>query len=204
MINFTFMVHYFDFQYPSQDELLIRSPSEPLEYLGKIISLKPTSFRMSYVLREAGENGFGDMEVVLGEDSLILDAQGNRTDFSALAEGMYIDFLGRALSPDTLTLVATKIHIVAPASEEVTYQAEIIWMYPDTQRTNIQISSPEFSMYSNQRGLTIIPETQIVDENGTPITYQDLQEGMSIEVVGLSLASDPFGILASTIRVLDE
>jgi hypothetical protein len=203
-INFTMMVHFFDFQYPSQDELLIRSPSDHLEYLGKILSLETNTLRMSIVLREYGAGGFGNMEVVFAEDSLILDAQGNRTDYSALAEGMYIDFLGRALTPDTLTLIATRIHIVAPTSEEVTYRAEIIRIHPELQHATIQISQPEFSMYSDQRGLTIAHETQLVDEKGGSMTFQDLQEGMSIEVVGSSISSDPFAILATTIRILDE
>jgi hypothetical protein len=203
VINYSLDVPALNFQYLPHEEIYISSPSGRLEYLGKILSLERQSFRMSVVLTEYNDVGFGDRAVVLGEDGLIVDAQGNRTDYSALAEGMYIDFLGQALSPDTLTLVATRIHIVAPTSTEVTYLADIVWLDPETQKATIQISQPEFSIYCDQRGLALTPETQITDEKGALITFQDLQEGMSIEVVGLSLASDPISILATTVRILD-
>jgi hypothetical protein len=205
VINYTLDVPAFNFQYPSHEEIYISCPSGRLEYLGKILSLERQSFRMSIVLTEYNDLGFGDRAVVLGEDSLVLDAQGYMTEFSALSEGMYIDFLGQALSPDTLTLLATKVQIIGPTSMEVTYQAKIVHLYPDFQHATIEITYPAYSLiYSIYRGLDMTPETRVFDIEGNPITVQDLQVGMSIEIVGPSLPSDPLSIVASTIKILEE
>lgn len=87
-----------------------------IEYMGKILSIDKQSLRMRIVLTEYHKEGFGDGAVVFSKQTLFLDAQGNRTDFAALKKGMYIDFLGRALSPDTLTLLATRIQIIGPTA----------------------------------------------------------------------------------------
>ncbi len=203
--NFTIGAYAFDFKYGSNGEIHIGSPQGRLNYMGKILSLEKQSLRMSIVMTEYNEEGFGDGAVVFSKETLFLDAQGNRTDFAALEKGMYIDFLGTALSPDTLTLIATRIQIIGPTSMDVIYQAKIYSLFPDHQHATIEITSPKYELiYSIYRGLEMTSETQVFDEGGNPITIQDLQEGMIIEIVGPSLPSNPLSIVASRITILDE
>jgi hypothetical protein len=203
--NFTIAAYAFDFKYGSNGEIHINSPQGRLNYMGKILSLDKQSLRMSNVMTEYNEEGFGDVAVVFSKETLFLDAQGNRTDFAALEKGMYIDFLGTALSPDTLTLIAARIQIIGPTSMDVIYQAKIYSLFPDHQHATIEITSPKYELiYSIYRGLEMTSETQVFDREGNAISIQDLQEGMVIEIVGPSLPSDPLSIVASTIKILDE
>jgi hypothetical protein len=180
------------------------SPQGQITHLGKILSLEPQSMRMSFVLTDYYE-GFGDAEVIIDEETLFLDAQGNRTDFAALEEGMYIDFLGKSLSPDTLTLIATRVQIIGPTSMEVIYQAQLDGISPYHPYEQISVTSPEYkSVYSIYRDLYITSETQVFDIQGNRITIQDLQLWMIVEIVGSSLPSDPQSIVASRITILEE
>ncbi len=182
------------------------SPQGRITHVGKILSLEPQSMRMSFVQFGIGnDKGYGDAEVIIGEETLFLDPQGNRTVLAALEEGMYIDFLGTSLSPDTLTLIATRIQIIGPTPVDVIYQGQISGISPDHQRATIGITSPEYeSIYSVYRWMYMTSETQVFDIEGNPIAIQDLQWWMTIEVVGSSLPSEPLSIAASRITILEQ
>jgi len=195
-------------------------PRGQIALMGKILALEPQSIRMNFVLDGNGndignDKGYGDAEVIIGEETLFLDTQGNHTDFSALEEGMYIDFLGTSLSPDTLTLIATRIQIIGPTPVDVIYQGQISGISPDHEYATIVITSPFYeSIYSVTRRLYLTSKTEVFDIEGNPITIQDLQLWMretpfgyilyNVEIVGSSLPSEPLSIVASRITILEK